>query len=190
MNQLPPNFADQLMQCEFETPALREKYEQEVQAMFEKQLGTAGRAMWVFWTVFGLAQAALFSWVAVANYGELPVLGTVSFGIGVVFALAFAGLSAWIAYSGRMLLKIHPPLMAGLVWVFMVAMVTIYMVIAPNSINGLRMLLSGLIFLVMAVAFLLAGRTEQAELRTKEKLLEIEYRLAELSEMIGRSPKL
>ena len=31
---------------------------------------------------------------------------------------------------------------------------------------------------------MLASRTEQAELRTKEKLLEIEYRLAELTERL------
>jgi hypothetical protein len=41
----------------------------------------------------------------------------------------------------------------------------------------------------MAAAFVLASRTEQAELRTKEKLLEIEYRLAELSEKIGSSQR-
>jgi hypothetical protein len=88
-----------------------------------------------------------------------------------------------------MKLKVHPPLIAGLVWVFVVIMVTIFMVSAPNSIVGLRMIVSGLVFLVGAAAFLLASRTEQAELRTKEKLLEIEYRLAELSEKIGASPK-
>jgi hypothetical protein len=177
------------MQCEIETPLLREKYEKEVQAMFEKQLGVAGRGMYAFWTIFCLAISVHFSWVAVASYGKLPVLITVSFGIGIVFALGFAGLSAWIAYSGRMLLKIHPPIMVGLVWAFTVIMVTIFMVVAPNSIIGLRMVLSGLVFLVMAAAFVLASRTEQAELRTKEKLLEIEYRLTELSEKIGSSQR-
>ena len=49
---------------------------------------------------------------------------------------------------------------------------------------GNRMLLSGLAFFVMAAVFLLASRTEQSELTVKEKLLEIEYRLAEFSEKV------
>jgi len=187
MTQFSPDLSERLLRCEIETPALREKYEKEVQAMFEKRLGPAQRWMWVFWTLFGLAQAIVFSWAAVASFGQLPGWGTLIFAIGVPFALATAGLSAWIAYTGRLLLKTHPPAIAGLMWVLIVILVTIFMVAAPDSIVGLRMLLSGLIFLVMVAVFMLAGRTEQAELRTKEKLLEIEYRLADLSDRIGQS---
>jgi hypothetical protein len=116
-------------------------------------------------------------------------MATAGLGIGVAFALGFAAIAAWIVYSGRMKLRVHPPLIAGLVWVFIVILVTIFMVEAPNSIIGLRMIVSGLVFLVAAAVFLLASRTEQAELRTKEKLLEIEFRLVELCEKIGPSPK-
>ena len=54
---------------------------------------------------------------------------------------------------------------------------------------GNRMLLSGLAFFVMAAVFLLASRTEQSELNVKEKMLEIEYRLAELAEKVDPSRK-
>ena len=137
--------------------------------MFEKQLGVAARGMYVFWTIFCLAQAAFIAWVAVVNYSRLPLLATVGLGAGVAFALAFAVISAWIVYSGRMKLKVHQPLIAGLVWAFVVILVTIFMVSAPNSIVGLRMIVSGLVFLVGAAAFLLASRTEQAELRVAEE---------------------
>ena len=187
MNQHPSSFRDQLLQCEAQTPALRDKYKQEVQAMFEKQLGAVQRMVYAIATVVCLANVVFFSWMAATNYGELPPLIITSFAIGAVFALGFAGLAAWIAYTGRMKLKIHPPLMAALVWVFVVFMVTIFMVIAPDSIAGLKMELAGLVFLVGAGVFLLSSRTEQAELRTKEKLLEIEYRLAEFTEKAGRS---
>ena len=186
MNQDRRHFSERLLQCELPDETQRQKYEQEIRAMFEKQLNPAGRAIWWFWTVFCTAQAVLFASVALWSYGDLPISGTIGFVGGVVFALAFGGLCARVAWSGRFKLKTQAPAMVGLAWCFVVFMVTLYMVCAPDSIAGLRMILCGLVFLVMVAVFLLAGRTEQAELRTKEKLLEIEYRVAELSERLSR----
>ena len=152
--------------------------------MFEKKVGTWGRAMWTFWTVFCLAQAVLFGVVGVTTYGELPPWATAGFGLGVLFALGFAAVTGWIAWTGRLQLNRQPPAMVGLMWVFIVLYVTLLLVFAPDSMVGLRMLITGLVFLLMAAVFLLAGRTEQAELRTKEKLLEIEYRLVDLAEQL------
>jgi len=181
-------FSERLIRCESPTPALREKYRKEIHAMFEKKLGPWGRAMWAFWTVFGLAMAVVFGVTIVYAYGDLPPWAIAGFGLGVFFALGCAALSGWIAWSGRLQLKRQPPAMVGLMWVFIVFYVTLLMVFAPQSIVGLRMLISGLVFLVFGVAFLLAGRTEQAELRTREKLLEIECRLADLSEQLKPKP--
>ena len=61
-------------------------------------------------------------------------------------------------------------------------MVTLWMVFAPNNIVGLRMILSGLVFLVTGEMFLIRHIIEQSELKTREKLLEVEYRLAELAD--------
>ena len=177
-------FSDRLIQCESPTPALGENYRKEIAAMFEKTLGPAGRAMWTFWTVFCLAQAVLFGSVAVYSYGDLPLWGTVGFALAVAFALAFALLSGWIAFSGRIHLKSQPPAMAGMSWAFVVVFVTLLLVYAPDSISGVRMIVSSLFFVIGAAVCLLASRTEQAELRTKEKLLEIEYRLAELGDRL------
>lgn len=184
MNDRQRLFSERLIQCETSTPALREQYQKEINAMFEKKVGRWGRAMWVFWTVFGLAQAVLFSAIAVSAYGDLPTWATVGFALGVLFALGFAALAGWIAWTGRLQLKKQPPAMVGLMWVFIVLYVTLTMVFAPDTIVGLRMIVTGLVFLVMAAVFLLAGRTEQTELRTKEKLLEIEYRLVDLAEQL------
>lgn len=50
---------------------------------------------------------------------------------------------------------------------------------------------SGVVFLVIGVAFLIRHVMEQSELRTQEKLLEIDYRLAELAEIVrsNRPPR-
>jgi MFS family permease len=183
----PRPFSQRLIECEAPTPALQEQYRKEINAMFEKKLGPWGRAMWVFWTVFGLAMGTFFAVVAVYSYGKLPVWVTAGFGLGAAFGLAYAVLSGWIAWSGRYQLKTQAPAIVGLTWVFTVLYVTLLLVFAPHSIVGLRMLVSALFFLVFAAVFLLAGRTEQAELRTKEKLLEIEYRLVDLAEQLERN---
>jgi hypothetical protein len=176
------DFSRRLLRCESPSEALRQKYEKEIRAMFEKQLGTGGRILWWFWTVFCLAQAIMFTRIAVWSYGDLPISGTIGFVGGTVFALAFGSICAQIAWTGRLKLKTQPPAMVGIMWCFVVMMMTLFMVTAPDTIVGLRMILSGLVFFVMGGVFLLASRTEQAELRTKEKLLEIELRLAELAD--------
>jgi len=80
--------------------------------------------------------------------------------------------------------KVDAGIYAGLAWALPVFLVTMFMVWAPDNITGLRMILSGLVFLVMGAMFLLRNIIEQSELRATEKLLEIEYRLAELTEAV------
>jgi hypothetical protein len=48
------------------------------------------------------------------------------------------------------------------------------------------MVLNGLVFLVIAALFMIANRVDQAQLKTREKLLEIEYRLAVMSESMKK----
>ena len=160
--------------------------------MFEKRLGGVQRGVYVFWTVFGLSLGVLFGVTAFISYGKLSILGTLVFAAGSVFGLAFATVCLSIAVTGRLLLKKHPPVMAGGAWAFTVIVMTLCLVTAPSLSDpavGNRMLLAGLAFIVMAAVFLLGSRTEQSELNVKEKLLEIEYRLAELTEKIDRSGK-
>ena len=177
-------FSDRLIDCESLTPALCEEHRKEIVAMFDKKLGPVGRAIGAFFAVVGLAQTVFLGYMAVASYDKLTPWWTLGFVAGIVYSLAFGSLLGWIAYSGHVRLKWQPPAMAAMLWVFVVGMVTLMMVGAPNSMGGLRMIVCGLVFLIGAAVFLLATRTEQAELRTKEKLLEIEYRLADLADRL------
>jgi hypothetical protein len=190
MSHVPEDFRDRLLRCESPPGEERKKYEKEVRAMFEKRLGTAGRGAYVFWTLFSLSLAAVFAWAAVTSYGQIPIWGTVIFVAGVVFGLGFAGLAAYIAVTGRVQIKSQPPAMAGMAWGVTVLVATISLVAAPtlpDPMMGIRMVLFSTVFLVMAAVGLLGSRTEQAELRTREKLLEIEYRLAELAESLRQA---
>ncbi|MFC1597097.1 hypothetical protein ACFL5Q_04045 [Planctomycetota bacterium] len=176
------DFSNRLIQCESPTPVLHEKYRKEITAMLEKELSPLGRVAWTFWAVFGLAQAILFGFIAVISYGNLALWGTVGFGAGVVFGLAFGSLSGWTAWTGRIHLRTQGPAMANMCWSLAILMATLAFVFSSDSAVRVHAIVSLLPFLVIAAVFMLTSRTEQVELRTKEKLLEIEYRIAELGE--------
>jgi hypothetical protein len=177
-------FSDRLIDCESLTPSLGEEHRKEIVAMFDKKLGPAGRAVFAFFAVVGLAHVVFSGYLAVTTYGKLPIWGTLGFVVGIVFALPFGALLGWIAYSGRFRLKRQPAAMAAMLWVFTVLMVTLMLVGAPDSMVGLRMIFTGIVLLIGAGVFLLGTCNQQAELRTREKLLEIEYRLADLADRL------
>ena len=190
MSHVPEDFRDRLLRCESPTGEERKEYVEQVRAMSERRLGGAGRGVYLFWTLFSLSLAAVFTWAAVISYGQLPMWGTVIFVVGVVFGLGFGGLAAYIAATGRVQIKSQPSAMAGMAWGLTVLVATISLVAAPtlpDPMVGIRMMLFSTVFLVMAAVGLLGSRTEQAELRTREKLLEIEYRLAELAEKLQQA---
>ncbi len=177
-----PDFRERLLKVEPMTPALKERYEQEIHAMLEKQLTGVRRWVWLGSAILGLGFLALFGTLAVITPAEFPVYGRVGFVLGALFGIGWAILGIKVFRRGSLDLKLDTRAATGLTWGFVVIMVTLFMVWAPDSIMGLRMIVSALVFLVMGVAFLLRHVIEQAELKTREKLLEIEYRLAELAE--------
>ena len=131
----------------------------------------------------------IYNTVVAAKYTSAQ-WATLVFAGGSLFGLAFAAMCVSIAVTGKFSLRKHPPAMAGSAWAFTVIVITMCLVTAPTLSDpavGNRMLLSGLVFFIMAAVFLLASRTEQSELNLKEKLLEIEYRLAELTEKVDSS---
>jgi hypothetical protein len=56
-----------------------------------------------------------------------------------------------------------------------------------DRLLGLMMIANGLVFLVGAGVYWLTYRIGQAELETRERLLQLELRLAELADMVSRS---
>lgn len=177
-------FSDRLIDCESLMPSLGEEHRKEIVAMFDKKLGPVGRTVGAICAVFALAHVVFSGYLAVTTYGKLPLWGTLGFVVGIVFGLAFGSLAGWIAYSGHVRLKWQPAAFAAVVWVFTVLQVTLMLVGAPDSMVGLRMIFTGIVLLIGAAVFLLATCSQQAELRTKEKLLEIEYRLADLADRL------
>lgn len=171
-----------LLKAERITPDLKRRYDLEVQAMIQKKLARWQSWIWLAAAIFGAACAILFGGLAVVGPAGLPWAGRLGFAGGAAFGLAWAWLGLRVFRRGVLDLKLDAGLAAGLSWCLPVFLTTLFMVAAPEDVRGLRMILCGLVFLVGGAMFLTRHIVEQSELKTREKLLEIEYRLAELAE--------
>lgn len=156
--------------------------------MFEIELNPFKRAVFSLATLLSAAMAIFFGVLAAVTFGKLPIWGPLMFAAGALFAAAFAVVYGASALTGRLRRKTHPPAAAGLAWGVVVTISTLSLLAAPSlpdPVVGNHMVLTSLTFLVLGAVFLLASKAEQSELRMQEKLLEIEYRLAELAERVG-----
>jgi hypothetical protein len=183
-------FRDKLCELEPTNPLLRERYVKELQAMFEAKLSLPLKVFVGVVTVASIA-IALFLGGSAVTHGELPVAARAGLFAGAVFALAWAGLTAWSLRRGSMLLRIQPPAMAALLWVFAVLMDTCFLVLAPgfpDHFHALVMLFVGLATLIGAGVFMIGINIQQATLRTQESLLRLEYLLAEIAESEVKKP--
>lgn len=182
------NFRARLLKSERFNPEFKEKYNREVAMLLEKKL-TAPRK-WAMITLIAvmLGQAAFFLYAVIA-FSALPLLGHIGFGVGVLFSLSFAVLLFSIVRRGSINIKSDSNWYAGLIWVFLVIMITLFMLLAGSmhdTARGISMVLNGLVFLIFGVVFLLQNTITQANLKLQEKLLEIEFRLAEMKEIMER----
>ncbi|HSV16716.1 MAG TPA: hypothetical protein VLI90_20795 [Tepidisphaeraceae bacterium] len=183
------DFRQQFLAAESFDPALRQKYQLEVKAMFEHKLTKMHRLVYVFTGLLSIAIIVLFAVISFQLPQRFPPLARAAFGLGILFALGWAIQSYRIVRRGSVKMRKDPRTMAALVWVFIVLMVTINMVLAGRAgdrIWGVQIVVNSLVFLVGAAVFLIGTIVQQAQMQTQEKLLEIEYRLAELTEQIKR----
>jgi MFS family permease len=186
MDESKKLFRERLLAAETMDPARRERYEKELRMIFEQRL--VGRWKWgmIGSLVLGVSFAIIFGAVFVlASQEELPFLARLAFGLGALWGLAWAALSAWIIKRGSYNRKTHSSAMAGMAWCIVIVYLVLFMILAhrlDDPIKGVLMVTNGLVFLIMAAVFMIKNWIEQTELKMREKLLELEYRLAEIGE--------
>jgi len=187
MNNARKEFRDRLVAMEQITPSLEERYQKETKAMFEKKLTRPMNLAWIGAGILGIGFVVLFGAAAVMAPREFPMLGRLMFVAGAVFGLAWAALAAVIVRRGSINLKSDGKAAAGMTWCFLVLLTTVTLLLAskhPNRIVGVHMICGVLPFLIMGTVFMIQYRIQEAELKTREKLLEIELRIAELAEKL------
>ncbi len=189
MSESGNDFAKRLLESEQVTPALKEKYEMEKRALFERPVKGFKRWGWILSTGMGIGFMVLFGTVAVIVPAEFPLLGRLGFAAGALFGLGFAILSIIVLRRGSEDPRTHGKAAAGMGWGVTVIMATVAIVLGPqlpDRVSGVMMIATALVFLVPAAMFMISSQIERAELETREKLLEIEYRLAELAESLPK----
>lgn len=180
MNENTRLSREHLLALETEDPALRAEYERKLNAMLEVPLSPVRRTS--TWLVLGAAAAMAVLFVALLATESVPWKTRAAFAVGLVFA------GGWVAYALRILRrgayhrKADSTTAANMAWVFSLVTAAAFALLAPEKDP---LMIFGFLFLLPAAVILLRTVTEQSEIRTHERLLELEYKLARISESVG-----
>ena len=183
----PRTFADQLVAAAPPSADARGRYEKEVRAMLDLTLSPRQRGGYLLGAVFLLALGGFFAAVLASAGGDrnevIPYVMAYGGATAVACALAAvpmlrgfwrgtvrrAGAGGWAAG-------------VGVAYVGLVGWVLMGMArVVPEPLRDDTRVF-GLVLVIYAAVAWVRHRVTQAELRTAEKLLEIELRLAELAE--------
>jgi hypothetical protein len=182
---------ERLLDLERPDPARREQYELAVRDMLELKLTGFRKWSWLASAVASIA-IAVYLVVQIFLAPRLPLAAKAGLAGGAVFSLGWAGLAIRLVKQGALSRKRDPVLLAGLIWIAMVLMETMFMLLAmeqPTAPHATLIVTVGLVFLLSAGVQLLRSVVEQGEVRTREKLLEIEYRVTQLAEALARQSR-
>ncbi|MCK4905643.1 hypothetical protein KAS42_05350 [bacterium] len=188
-NKSHQSFRDQLLEREQLNPVYKQKYEKEVKAMIERKLTGVRKWSHIIALIMGVGFFILFGVLAVVIPKELPILARLGFVASAIFGLAIVIVESRILKKGTINLKEDPMTMAGMGWGFIVILATFVLVFSgrlPDRLVAVQMLASVLVYEIAAAAMLLRAFIERSELKTREKLLGIEYRLVEISEQLKK----
>jgi hypothetical protein len=185
-------FRDQVIEVEKPDPNYREQYNNEMSAMIAQKLTQAKKLHLVAELILSMSLAVLFGSLAIFAPKGLPWFGRIGFGVGAVSGLAFVGLCVGVLKKGNLNLKKDGLAAASLGWGVVIVTGTIALAFAnklPDPVVGLQWLVGVLFFLIGAGVLLLCAHIQRSEMNTREKLLEIEYRLGELAERMTGQPR-
>lgn len=180
-------FRDKLIGAEPENPHLRAEYEKRMAAMLEGPLQWPRRAGLLFATLVSVAAAVLCAVLAV-RFRHGPAVVLEGMAVGAAFGIVGAFIAVRILLRGVYHRRRDSVAQANLIWIFIVLLqITFMEADALYPRDGVRMTVFGLVFLIFAAVLLLRTVVEQCELRTREKLLEMQYELAGLRESLAKA---
>lgn len=185
MNRQEKAFRDKLLDMEKTDSDYKLEYERKVKNMTEKKLTRPEKWGQVMVLFMGLGFFVLFGYIAAYYSKGLATWARFGFALGSFFGLVMVAMSVAILKKGTVDLKSDNMAAAMVPWCFIVILATLFLVNSgklADPVKGVHMLVSILIFLVMTSVFVIRAFIERSELNTHEKLLEIEYRLADLAE--------
>lgn len=178
---------DRLLAMERMNPDIKKRYDEELKKMFEKSISPLRRIGIVVLILVLVVQMIGFSYAAI-KHDTLPLLARLGFVAGILFSAAFIVVLASVLKRGSYNLRTHPNAITGITWIFLVIFTTLMLLLSGRveTLKGVQMVVNTTIFFIMGVVFLLKNAVEQSELKTREKLLDIECRLAEIAEKLEK----
>jgi hypothetical protein len=197
MNQSNKTFSDKLLDVEKPSATYKEQFERRVQAVFEKKLNYPSRVGLAVLGIVGLLIAIPCGEIAFSRISsEFDLIVHIVYISGMVLAIAWAILIGWIAVRGRLNLRIQLSRIVtiGIALGFFFMLDFTGRFVLPlaredhRSIFGTLLVLIGFFFIVIFVLCLILRILYRTEFKTYEKLLKVEYRLAELAEKIEAKP--
>ena len=174
------SFRRRMLAAEKENPALRAEYDRRIKAMFEVTVSTSKKIWFACLMLFCVAAGAAAIQLAVTE--TLPPVARIALLMGAAFSGAWAFFLARILRRGTLRRRVDPPTAAGMAFLFSVLMCVVF------SVAGMptdQVVLIGVLFLLPAGLILIRTVIEQAELRTQERIVELEYKITRLSEKLG-----
>jgi hypothetical protein len=193
MNELDKTLRERLLNMETlnSTPA---GHRQQVQAMLDTRLSTTKRMGFGLLALVGACTAVAFGGPALR--GESDREETFVYRLIMIFAflvcVAWTALTGWAAVSG-MVRRTHRPWIAATTsamgFFYLVSLMFIFAVPISHeesrSMLGTQLALIGFFLLNTIGLCAILGVLYRGQSNSQEKLLEIEYRLAELAEKVG-----
>jgi len=196
MNIHNNSFTDRLLAMEKTSPIYKEQYERKVKAMLEQKLSRIQRVGFAILAVIGICATILFFNMAQKKQEDIWRLFTVP---PLILAIIWTILTSWVTATGKLKLRSQRlgiiSIALALCFFTVVAFVLIWIIplsrrdISDLPVLGTQLALVGF-FLVNTIGLcvVLAG-LNRLDLRSREKLLEIECRLVDLTEKIDNTSK-
>jgi hypothetical protein len=177
---------DRLVAQERRSVEMEARFQAAVESMTTRKLTPRLRVAYGIGCILGLFMAGLLGYLAWTAPPELSLLGRLLLGTGATFGVAWAGISAHVLKRGSMNLRTDENAGHSLIWVFMVLMMTAFLVIGmqmDDRLLGISLILGGLVFFVVfAIPAFISMRVNRMEMRMREQLLRMEITMAEMVE--------
>ena len=176
---------ERLLALEPETPALRAEYERSLAAMLEVPLSRTRRVSLSAVLAGAVASAGLLTALLLTE--PVPGRTRVAFAVGIAFALAWVLYATRILWRGTYRRRGDSTAAANMAFGFTMATAVGFALVMRERLDPFLMF--GFLFVLPAAVVLLRTVVEQSEIRTHERILELEYRLARLAEGLGGEPR-
>jgi hypothetical protein len=185
-------FGDRLLDQERPDPVYRQRYERQVQAMLEKRLSPIARIGFAALALLGVWATVEFCHYGLKHSNSYDIL----FLLRVVFLPAafvsavWTCLTGWVAVTGRLHLRSQRPYLApiGLALAFYLAVTMMFIFVVPISREqgqsglGTQLALMAFSFVITLGLCITIAVIHRGQCATQERLLQIEYRIADLAE--------